>query len=136
MPPRKSTTLTTAELRLMKILWDLGQGTVNDVVQALPNDDQLLAYKTVLTMLRILEQKGYLRHTKQSRAFVYHPIVSREEANGQVIKDILHRFFDNSPEKLVLRILEDEEIDFSELMQMKDMIRQQKEEVSYKEGTK
>ena len=58
MPPRKSTTLTTAELRLMKILWDLGQGTVNDVVQALPDDDQLLAYKTVLTMLRILEQKG------------------------------------------------------------------------------
>ena len=53
-----------------------------------------------------------------------------------MIKDILHRFFDNSPEKLVLRILEDEEIDFSELMQMKDMIRQQKEEVSYKEGTK
>lgn len=120
----------------MKILWDLGQGTVNDVVQALPDDDQLLAYKTVLTMLRILEQKGYLRHTKQSRAFIYHPIVSREEANGQVIKDILHRFFDNSPEKLVLRILEDEEIDFSELVQMKEMIRQQKEKASYKERTK
>ena len=129
MPRKKSPTLTEAELRLMKILWEKGRATVNDVVKVLP-PDQPLAYKTVLTVLRILEQKGYLKHTKQSRAFVYYPVVERDEARSRAIKDIVSRFFDDEPELLVLKILEDEQINLSELSQLKQMIQERKSEVS------
>lgn len=127
MPRKKSPTLTEAELRLMKILWDKGKGTVSDVVNALP-DDHPLAYKTVLTILRILEQKGYLKHTKQSRAFVYYPIVARDDARRHAVKDMVIRFFDDSPELLVLRILEDEQIDLSELARLKETIQNRQSE--------
>ncbi|MBI1923516.1 BlaI/MecI/CopY family transcriptional regulator [Candidatus Poribacteria bacterium] len=129
MPRKKSPTLTEAELRLMKILWEKGEGTVNDVVNALPSN-QPLAYKTVLTILRILEQKGYLEHNKQSRAFVYYPIVEREEARRHAVKDMVSRFFDDSPELLVLRILEDEDIELSVLSQLKETIQKRQSEVS------
>ena len=127
MPRKKSPTLTEAELRLMKILWEKGQGTVKDVVNALPADHPL-AYKTVLTILRILEQKGYLKHTKRSRAFVYYPVVARDEARRHAVKDMVSRFFDDSPELLVLRILEDEQIELSELSRLKEIIQKRQSE--------
>ena len=129
MPRQKSPTLTEAESRLMSILWNKGKGTVSDVVNALPAD-QPKAYKTVLTILRILEQKGYLKHTKRSRAFVYHPVVEREEARLHAVKDMVSRFFDDSPELLVLKILEDEQIEFSELSRLKEAIQKRQSEES------
>ncbi len=129
MPRQKSPTLTEAELRLMSILWNKGKGTVSDVVNALPAD-QPKAYKTVLTILRILEQKGYLKHTKRSRAFVYYPVVERDEARLHAVKDMVSRFFDDSPELLVLRILEDEQIASKELSRLKEMIEKRQSEES------
>ena len=75
----KSPTLTEAELRLMDVLWKKEAATVSDVVAALPGKEPL-AYSTVLTTLRILERKGYLSHEKEGRAYVYQPVVGREEA--------------------------------------------------------
>ena len=72
MPPKKSNTLTEAELRLMKILWRRGESAVTDLVAALP-DGEALAYNSVLTTIRILEQKGYVEHRQEGRAFVYRP---------------------------------------------------------------
>jgi len=69
MSRRKSATLTDGELRLMNVLWDKARATVRDVVAALPSPRRP-AYSTVLTMLRILEEKGYARHEKRGRAFV------------------------------------------------------------------
>ena len=79
MARKQSPTLTDAELRPMEVLWQRGSATVAEVVEALP--ERLgLSYSTVLTTLRILEQKGYVRHTKEGQAYVYHPVVNRSQA--------------------------------------------------------
>ena len=123
MARRQSPTLTDAELRLMDILWEKGASTVSDVVEALP-PRLSLAYSTVLTTLRILERKGYVTHEKHGRAFVYHPVVGRKEASRKEVRHLLSRFFDNSPELLVLNVLENEEIDSAELKRLKKMVEE------------
>ena len=127
MPRRRSPTLTDAELRLMEILWEKGTATVNDVVDALP-EKQALAYSTVLTTLRILEQKGYLGHEMKGRAFVYHPVVDRNQASRTAVNYIVSRFFDNSPELLVLNMLENDKIDPVELERLKKLVEESPEE--------
>ena len=120
MARRKSTNLTEGELRLMHVLWNQGAATVSDVVEALPADPPP-AYTTVLTLLRILEEKGYVRHTKQGRAFVYEPLVGSKEASSNAIRHLVSRFFAGSPEQLVMKLLE-EEIDARELKRIKKRI--------------
>jgi len=122
MPPRKSNTLTEAELRLMKILWRRGESAVTDMVDALPEGEQL-AYNSVLTTIRILEQKGYVEHRQEGRAFVYWPCVQENEASSSEVRNVLHRFFGNSREKLVLSLLDDEGISAEELARLRDAIR-------------
>lgn len=106
MPPRKSETLTEAELRLMEVLWQKGSATVQQVLDALP-PKPALAYNSVLTTIRILENKGYVEHLKDGRAHVYMPTVERQEATRSEIRHLVNRFFKNSHEMLVLNILED-----------------------------
>jgi BlaI family transcriptional regulator, penicillinase repressor len=122
MPPRKSNTLTEAELRLMKILWRRGESAVTDLVAALPEGEPL-AYNSVLTTIRILEQKGYVEHRQEGRAFVYSPCVAENEASRTEVRNVLGRFFGNSREQLVLSLLGDEEISAEELERLKDAIR-------------
>ena len=121
MPRTPSPTLTDAELRLMKILWAEGPATVGEVVQALPADAPL-AYSTVLTTLRILEQKGYLRHEKRGRAYVYHPVIERSEARRSALRHMIDRFFNNSPELLVLNVLQHEALNAEDLERLRRMI--------------
>ena len=106
MPPRKSETLTEAELRLMDVLWQKGSATVQQVLDGLP-EKPALAYNSVLTTIRVLENKGYLEHVKDGRAHVYKPIMERDEATRSEIRHLVGRFFKNSHELLVLNILED-----------------------------
>jgi predicted transcriptional regulator len=122
MPPRKSNTLTEAELRLMKILWRRGESAVTDLVAGLPEGEQL-AYNSVLTTVRILEQKGYVEHRQEGRAFIYWPCVHENEASRTEVRNVLSRFFGNSSEKLVLSLLGDEEISAEELGRLRDAIR-------------
>src|SRR5579863_2881571 len=105
LPPTKSATLTEAELRLMDVLWQQGPSTVQQVLEALPGKSPL-AYNSVLTTIRILEKKGYVRHIKDGRAYIYRALVEREEASRSEIRHLAHRFFQNSHEMLVLNILE------------------------------
>ena len=121
MPPRKSTTLTEAELRLMKILWRRGDSAVNDLVAALPEGESL-AYNSVLTTIRILEQKGYVEHRQEGRAFIYRPCVAEQEAGRSEVRHVLNRFFGDSREQLLLSLLGDEEISAEELRRLKDAI--------------
>jgi predicted transcriptional regulator len=122
MPPKKSNTLTEAELRLMKILWRRGESAVNDLVAAMP-DGEPLAYNSVLTTIRILEQKGYVEHRQEGRAFVYWPRVLEHEASRSEVKHVLSRFFGNSREQLLLTLLGDDEISREELDRLKAAIR-------------
>ena len=121
MARRKTPNLTEGELRLMDVLWKKGQATVGDVAESLPADPPL-AYTTVLTTLRILETKGYLRHTKKGRAFVYEPVVAREEASRKALRHLVNRFFGGSREQLVINLLEEKTIDRDELRRIKKMI--------------
>ena len=123
MPPKKSPTLTEAELRLMKVLWTRGESTVNEIVAALPTKNAL-AYNSVLTTIRILEQKGYVQHRKEGRAFYYVPLVAEEQAGSSEVRLVLSRFFGNSREKLMLSLLGDSEITPEELQRLRDAIQQ------------
>lgn len=121
MPRRPSKTLTDAELRVMDALWDVAPATVAQVVEALP-EDQKVAYNTVLTMLRILEEKGYVAHEQRGRAFVYEAVVGRDEARRSTVQHLMSRFFDDSPAALVLNVLENEDIDADELARLRALI--------------
>jgi len=123
LPPTKSVTLTEAELRLMDVLWEQGPSSVQQVMDALPRNSQL-AYNSVLTTIRILEKKGYVRHIKDGRAHIYRPLVEREEASRSEIRHLAHRFFKNSHEMLVLNILEERGVDAEELNRLRQLLEQ------------
>lgn len=123
MARKKSPNLTEAELRLMDVLWEKGAATVGEVAEALPQELGL-AYNTVLTTLRILEEKGYVEHTKskEGRAFVYRTLVGRDEAGRSAVRYLVSRFFRNSPELLVLNLLQDEELSDKELGRIRNLL--------------
>src|ERR1022692_608297 len=97
MPPKRSITLTQAELRLMKVLWDRGESTVADMVTATSSEGEL-AYTSVLTIIRILETKRYVTHRQEGRAFLYSTSVGEQEASRSEVRHVLQRFFGNSRE--------------------------------------
>jgi len=121
LPPRKSVTLTEAELRLMDVVWQRGESTVQQVLEALPRRPAL-AYNSVLTTIRVLEKKGYLKHVKDGRAHVYIPLIERDDATRFEISHLVNRFFKDSHEQLVLNILEDESIDAAELKRLRKLL--------------
>jgi BlaI family transcriptional regulator, penicillinase repressor len=121
VPRKKSPTLTAAELRLMDILWDRGASTVGEVAEVLPKDSKL-AYSSVLTTLRILERKGHVRHQQRGRAYVYEPLVARDDARRSALRYVMSQFFEDSPELLVLNVLENEDLSEDELSRLRKMI--------------
>ena len=122
MPPRPSTTLTEAELRIMEVLWYQGSGTVQQVLDCLPTKPAL-AYNSVLTTIRILERKGYVEHVKDGRAHVYKALLERKDATRSEIKHLVSRFFRDSHEDLVLNILEDRGLESGELEHLKKILQ-------------
>ena len=122
MPPRPSTTLTEAELRIMEVLWAQGPGTVQQVLDWLPPKPPL-AYNSVLTTVRILERKGYVEHVKDGRAHVYKPVLERKDATRSEIRHLVSRFFRDSHEELVLNILEDRGLEAEELEQLRKILQ-------------
>ena len=128
MARKKSLNLTEAELRLMDVIWKKGSATVAEVSEALPK--QLgLAYNTVLTTMRILEDKGFVKHSKpkEGRAFIYKPIVTREHASRTEVRHLLSRFFGNSKEALVLNLLEDDDLSKSERERIQALLKEESE---------
>ena len=121
MPPRQSEILTEAELRVMKVLWERGSGTVQQVLDSM-GEKPALAYNSVLTVIRILERKGYLKHIKDGRAHVYAPVVPQQEATRSEIRRLASRFFGDSHEDLVLNILEDRGMEREELTRLREML--------------
>jgi predicted transcriptional regulator len=122
VPPRKSETLTEAELRLMDVLWLKGSATVQQVLDELPQKPAL-AYNSILTTIRILENKGYLKHVKDGRAHLYIPLVERREATRSEIRHLVSRFFKDSHELLVLNILEDQGMEAEELKRLRQLLQ-------------
>ncbi len=127
MARSRSATLTEAELRIMNVLWDRGSATVHEVLQALPVQPAL-AYNSILTIIRILEKKGYVKHEKDKRAHVYTASVDRKDASRFEVRHLVSRFFGNSDELLVLNILEEKSIDPDELQRLRELMDRSKPE--------
>ena len=125
MARSKSATLTEAELRIMNVLWEKGSATVHEVLQALPSKPSL-AYNSVLTIIRILEAKGYVKHVKDKRAHIYLPKIDREDATRFEVRHLVSRFFGNSHERLLLKVLEESSIDAEELARVRELLERSK----------
>lgn len=121
MARHRSPALTDAEARVMSVLWHRETATVGEVVAALKKK-RPVTYSTVQTILRILENKGYVSHEKVARAFVYRPVVDEEQARRRALRHLVGRLFNGSPSLLVLNVLDDEEIDPAELTRVKKLI--------------
>jgi len=121
VPPRQSGTLTEAELRIMNVLWVRGSGTVQEVLDSI-TQKPVLAYNSVLTTIRVLEKKGYLKHLKDGRAHVFTPLVGQKEATRSEIRHLVNRFFKDSHEQLVLNLLEDQGIEEDEIGRLREML--------------
>src|SRR5262245_36086573 len=123
MARRPSQNLTEAELRVMRVLWSRKQATVGEVLEHWEGA-RTPAYNTVLTILGILERKGYVTHTREGRAFTYLPLVEQREARQSALSHILHRFFDDSRELLVLDLLGHEETNAEEVRRVRELLEQ------------
>jgi predicted transcriptional regulator len=124
VPRKKSATLTDHELRLMNVLWREDRGTVADVVARL--EAPPLAYSTVLTTLRTLEQKGYITHEEDGRAYVYRPLIARRDAAKSAIDQLLGRFFGNSPGALAVALLDETPLKKDDLAKIEQLLSKRK----------
>ncbi len=125
MARSRSVTLTEAELRIMNVLWERGSATVHEVLEALPAKPAL-AYNSILTIVRILEKKGYVKHLKDKRAHVFIPRVDRQDARRFEVRHLVSRFFGNSHELLALNVLEETSIDAEELARLRQLLERSK----------
>jgi len=118
---RRSPALTDGEAEVMSVLWQTQTASVAEVMDALKKK-RSVSYSTVQTILRILEDKGYVSHQKVARAFIYRPIVDERLARRRALRHLVARLFNGSPSLLVLNVLEDTEMDADELERLKKLI--------------
>lgn len=113
--------LTEVELELMTILWKLGEGSVNDVLDQLPKDRDL-AYTSVSTILRILEQKKVLKTRKEGRGHVYVPRLEKGEYESKTVRHVVDKVFDGTPLALVRQLLSSVEMKDDELAELRRLV--------------
>lgn len=109
----------------MNVLWQKGEATVHEVLESLPSKPAL-AYNSVLTIIRILEKKGYIKHSKDGRAHLYIPQVDRKAATRSEVRRLVSRFFGDSHELLVLNLLEERGIDAEEVDRLRQLLERSK----------
>ena len=116
---------TERELDVMGVLWDQGGGTVAEVRERLQD---ALAYTTVLTVLRTLEEKGYVGHVEEGKAYRYHPLVERQAAGSSVLKRMMRKLFKDSPELLLTHLVSDRGLSDDELRRMQRLLEERLED--------
>ena len=110
---------TDRELDVMNVLWDAGSATVAEVRERLSDD---LAYTTVLTVLRTLDQKGYVAHIGEGRAHRYRPLVKRAAAGRSALRRLVEKVFDGSPELLLTQLVSDKNLSDEELRRLRKLL--------------
>jgi len=113
--------LTRRELQIMKVVWNDHAVTVKEVQDAI-SKDRAVAYTTILTFMKILEEKGALSHARQGRTFVYKPVLTREQATRNQVRDVVERYFDGCPGKLVAAALKSENASPEQLRNVRSML--------------
>lgn len=112
---------TDRELDIMNVLWDAKSGTAAEVRARLADS---LAYNTVLTMLSVLEEKGFVRHEEVGRAFRYYPAAARHRAKSSAVRRLTERLFDGDPRLLVTQLMSDRSLSDRDLRDLKDLLDQ------------
>lgn len=125
--PKVKTQLTRLELEIMKVLWDGGPASVQEVQERV-RAERPLAYTTVQTMLNILVRKGRAKRTLVDRSYRYRAAISREKAAGNTLRDIVDRMFGGSAEALVLSLVETSQLTPETLQRLNDMVSAKNEE--------
>ena len=120
---------TDRELDIMNVVWERGSASASEVQQALADT---LAYNTVLTMLRILEDKGHLRHEEEGRAFRYFPRTARRTAKKAAVRRLVTKLFENSPASLVTQLVSDRSMSADELRALQALLEQRLNEENAK----
>lgn len=123
MPDKPRPTLTEAELRIMRVLWSRKEATVTDVIDAVKKPR--LARTTVQTVLTILERKGYASHRNDERTFVYHALLDQRAAQRHALGQMLSRFFDGSPEKLVVRLIDSDLVSKQDAQRIRQLLKKE-----------
>ncbi|MGH7541196.1 MAG: BlaI/MecI/CopY family transcriptional regulator [Gemmatimonadota bacterium] len=121
---------TNRELDVMAVLWDLESATVSEVQERLRD---ALAYTTVLTVLRTLEEKGHVGHSQEGRAHRYHPLVERERAGASALRRLIGKMFAGSPELLLTQLVEDRRLTEEELARLRRLLDERLEALEGKE---
>jgi predicted transcriptional regulator len=110
----RSRTLTEQELEIMKVIWEREEATVRDVYEALL-ERRKVAYTTVMTMMKILEQKGFLKKSQEDRAYLYRPTQAKRLVIGAMVKDFVNRVFNGSAEPLLVHLVEEHHLSQKDL---------------------
>jgi len=113
--------LSDRELDVMAVLWARGSGTVAEVREALPDP---LAYTTVLTVLRTLEEKGFVGHAEEGKAHRYLPLVARERAGRSALTRMVDKLFDGSPELLLTQLVSDRKLSPQDIRRLRKILDQ------------
>ena len=122
MKPKKPV-LTAQELEIMKIVWSAGASTVRGVYESLL-ERRKIAYTTVMTMMNILEQKGYLKKTQKDRAYVYQATRPQKQVIHGMVREFVDRVFNGSAEPLLLHLVEDRRLSEEDLQEIRRIMRQ------------
>jgi predicted transcriptional regulator len=115
-------TLTEQELEIMKVVWQLGTATVRQVYETML-EHRRIAYTTVMTMMNILEQKGYLKKRQDDRAYVYRPSQPQKQVIRSMVREFVNRVFNGSAEPLLVHLVEDQHLDDKDLEEIRKSIR-------------
>jgi BlaI family penicillinase repressor len=121
MPPKKQG-LTALELEIMKEIWTREAATVRQVYEALL-ERRHIAYTTVMTMMKILEQKNFLKKKQVDRAYLYTPTQPQKQVVGTMVRDFVNRVFNGSAEPLLLHLIEEEQVTEKDLDEIRRAIR-------------
>ncbi len=113
------TVFTERELDVMSILWELGSGTVTEVKERLRDE---LAYTSVLSVLQTLEEKGYVRHESEGRAYRYYPLVAPDEAGRSAMRRIVDKIFHGSAEQMLAQLVSERGLTRAELERMRELL--------------
>lgn len=117
--------LTDQELEIMKIIWERGETTVRDVYEAL-REKRRIAYTTVMTMMKTLEEKGHLEKWQEGRAYVYRSTRAKSQVLRSMVREFVNRVFDGSAEPLLVHLIRDRQLSEEELDEIRRMIREEK----------
>ena len=118
----RSKTLTEQELEIMKIIWERERATVRDVYEALL-EQRKVAYTTVMTMMKILEQKGFLKKSQEERAYLYRPTQPKGQVIGAMVREFINRVFNGSAEPLLVHLVEEHHLSQKELEEISKLRR-------------